>query len=105
MRFIDFPNQNETLNNLTETKGVLGTVNNARMLYFRGLEAEKIRIVSEYHASLRKPEGSLLSILGLDQSDFLRGGHVDVATAKPIGDGGVATLIQVETNRPSHWPS
>jgi hypothetical protein len=29
----------------------------------------------------------------------------DVASAKAIGDGRVATLIQVEANRPRHWPS
>src|SRR5208337_3072068 len=84
---------------------VLGAVDNTCVRHTSGLEAKKIGVVSEHNPLLGKPVSSLLFVVGFDEPGFLRGGHVDVAAAKAIGDRRIATLIQVEANRPSHWAS
>jgi hypothetical protein len=72
------------------------------MRHTSGSEAKKIGVVSEHHPIFGKSVSGLLVIVGFDEPGFLRGGHVDVATAKAIGDGRIATLIQVKVNRPRH---
>jgi hypothetical protein len=105
LRFIDFPNKNQSLDDLAEAKRVFGSVNDAGMWYLCSLQAKEIGIVSEYDPGFSKPISGLLFILGLNKSDFLRRGNVDFATAKTSGYSRVTALIQVEANRPSHWPS
>jgi hypothetical protein len=61
--------------------------------------------VGDHDSVFSKAIGGLLFILGFEQSDFLRGGHIDTAAAQSIGNGRVAAFIEVEANRPSHWSS
>jgi hypothetical protein len=103
--FVDFPDEDQTPDDLTQTERILGTIDDARVLGASRLEAEKIGVVSDYHAVLGEPIRGLLFILGFKEPCFLRGGDIDAAAPKSVGDGGVATLIQVVANRPSHWPS
>jgi hypothetical protein len=102
---VDFPNENQSLDDLAETERVLGAIENAGMGYLCGLKAKEIRVVSEYGPVLSEPISGLQFVLGLDEPGFLRRGDVDFATAKTVGNSRIAALIQVEANRPSHWPS
>ncbi len=53
--FINLPDENQPLDDFTDAQCILGTVNDARMWQTLSLEAEKIGIVSENHATLGKP--------------------------------------------------
>ena len=64
------------------------------MRHAGGLEPEKIGIVREYHPVLVEAIRGSLFVLCFEEPDLPRGGHVDAAAARAIGDGGVATLIQ-----------
>jgi hypothetical protein len=64
------------------------------------LKPKEIGVMSEFHTVLSESVCGLLFILGFEKAGFLRCGNFDVAASKAIGDGRVATLIQVEANRP-----
>ncbi len=61
-RFVDLPDEDETLNDFAGGLGVLGAVRDSGVLESRGVEPEEVLVLSEKNASFGKAVGKLLIV-------------------------------------------
>src|SRR5262249_15630057 len=77
---------------------------NAPMLDVRGIESQEILVLRENDPARGHAVGDVCLVLGPEKAGVGGRRYVDAVQAKASGNGRVAMLIQVESNRPCHGP-
>src|SRR5579884_1216153 len=96
LRLQEFPEEHESRNNLANGTPLLMAISDACVLSSLVVEHQKVFIVCEGHAPLRKRKGQMVFVRSIQQAGVGSGRDIHCAAAKTCGNGIGHMLIHME---------